>query len=513
MSKRKIISNHWIGAIILDILLVSISFLIFIWIKPASKAYYLPHYITPFFIFLLSWLIISVLIEKYKLKDAKKPKDAIVPIFISNFTVLAVIISLVYFYDVFHYSRLIVFGTILSSTFLEIIVAYAYYSYRKPVNIPEFEELSVKEKLQSFVKIEAPDERDQEYLKRKKEIEAIISEQAGENVLKFISSHINLGDPKNLILSTTTQFNIDQLPQDRFINITNLHLINDVRRINKFFESINEKLPPGGYYINSAETFKLRKEKIYKKYMPVLNRMIYFGDFILNRVLPKLPISKKLYFVVTLGRNRVLSRAETLGRLYSCGFDIIDEQFIENKLFFVARKVRKPFYDLQPTYGPLIRLKRIGKNGQEIGVYKFRTMHAFSEYLQDYIYKKYQLQEGGKFKNDFRVTGVGRIMRKFWLDELPMFINLIKGEMKLVGVRPLSKHYFNLYSEELKQKRLKFKPGLVPPFYVDLPKTLPEIMASEEKYLDEYEKKPFRTDVKYFFIAFYNIIFKRARSN
>ena len=104
-------------------------------------------------------------------------------------------------------------------------------------------------------------------------------------------------------------------------------------------------------------------------------------------------------------------------------------------------------------------------------------------------------------------------MRKFWLDELPMFFNLINGDMKLVGVRPLSKHYFNLYTEELKEKRLRFKPGLVPPFYVDLPRTLDEIMDSESRYLDAYAKNPLWTDVRYFFLAFWNIAFKHARSN
>ena len=127
--------------------------------------------------------------------------------------------------------------------------------------------------------------------------------------------------------------------------------------------------------------------------------------------------------------------------------------------------------------------------------------------------QKFSLKEGGKFKHDFRVTTVGRIMRKFWLDELPMLINLIKGDMKIVGVRPLSKHYFSLYSKELQEKRTKFKPGLVPPFYADNPKTLEEIEASEMKYLEKYEKHPFRTDVSYFFKSFYNIIFKNKRSS
>ena len=118
-----------------------------------------------------------------------------------------------------------------------------------------------------------------------------------------------------------------------------------------------------------------------------------------------------------------------------------------------------------------------------IRVFKFRTMYPYSEYLQDYIYKNYRLQEGGKFNHDIRINGTGRLMRKYWIDELPMLINLLKGDLKLVGVRPLSKQYMSLYDPDLQQMRFEFKPGLLPPFYADMPKTLPEIQESERKYL------------------------------
>ena len=124
-----------------------------------------------------------------------------------------------------------------------------------------------------------------------------------------------------------------------------------------------------------------------------------------------------------------------------------------------------------------------------------------------------RLDTGGKFRNDFRITTIGKFMRKFWLDELPMLINWLKGDLKLVGVRPLSKHYFSLYTKELQEKRIKYKPGLVPPYYADLPKTLEEIMASEMRFLELYEKKPFITNFRYFFRAIFNILFRKARSN
>ncbi|MBN2482054.1 MAG: sugar transferase [Bacteroidales bacterium] len=256
----------------------------------------------------------------------------------------------------------------------------------------------------------------------------------------------------------------------------------------------------------------MRKARILKKYPPGINYLYYLLDFIIKRIFPKFALTKKLYFLLTRGVNRVLSKAETFGRLYSCGFEVLDEKQIGNYLFFIALKVKNPSYPKNPSYGPLVALERIGKGGKSIKVFKMRTMHPFAEYLQDYIYKKDGLQEGGKFRDDFRITTLGRIMRTFWIDELPMMINLLKGDLKIVGVRPLSRQYYKLYTPQLQKLRITYKPGLIPPFYVDHPKTLEEIMASELKYLKAYEKHPFRTDWRYFWKAVYNILFRKYRS-
>jgi lipopolysaccharide/colanic/teichoic acid biosynthesis glycosyltransferase len=199
--------------------------------------------------------------------------------------------------------------------------------------------------------------------------------------------------------------------------------------------------------------------------------------------------------------------------LYSCGFHIEEEGVVDHVFYFVVKKVRSPFYDMNPTYGAFIKLRRIGKGGRAFNVYKFRTMHPFSEYLQAYVYQLNQLDEGGKMKDDFRITTLGRLMRKLWIDEWPMLINLLKGDMKLVGVRPLSKHYFALYSEETQRIRTLVKPGLIPPFYADSPKTLEEIQSSEIKYVKAYLKHPWITDIRYFFRVMYNIFVKGARSS
>ena len=128
------------------------------------------------------------------------------------------------------------------------------------------------------------------------------------------------------------------------------------------------------------------------------------------------------------------------------------------------------------------------------------------------MFEQNNLQNGGKLKEDFRVTGWGRIFRQLWIDELPMLYNWLKGEMKLVGVRPLSSHYFSLYPEDMQELRTTVKPGLVPPFYADMPDTFEEIVESERRYINAYHDKPIRTDIRYFFKAMYNIVIKRERS-
>ena len=288
--------------------------------------------------------------------------------------------------------------------------------------------------------------------------------------------------------------------------------LNNVRYLNKFLSTINSKLEFGGSLIGKFEEYNSRKSRLLNNRIKPFTYLIHGGDILVNRVLPKLPVSKNVYYGVTKARGRVLSKAEAFGRLYSCGFEITKEYELGGETYFIAKKVKEPVLNVKINFGPLIILKRVGKNRKPIKVYKLRTMHPFSEYLQDYVYQKNDLQNGGKFNNDFRISKEGKIFRKFWLDEFPMFINLLKGDIKLVGVRPLSKHYFSLYTKELQDKRTRTKPGLLPPFYADMPETLEEIIDSELKYLEAYSKAPLRTDVRYFWLALKSIAFKGARS-
>lgn len=343
--------------------------------------------------------------------------------------------------------------------------------------------------------------------------------QIDGQAIDFLSKYINLKDRnETLILNTTLQddlkqqITLNQLLGAKHPHILNLKRINDIRRINKFFELINECLPEQGLFIGCVETKAMRKERILKKYPPVIRWMIYIADFIFKRIFPKVPVLKQLYFNLTKGRNRILTSVETLGRLYSCGFKVVDLHRSNSLLYFIGKKESKPAFNLSPSYGPIFRMKRIGHRGRTVHVYKLRTMHPYAEYLQKYIYEQNKLCEGGKIDNDIRVTTVGRFCRRFWLDEIPMIYNLLRGELKLVGVRPISQHYLSLYKEELRALRKEVKPGLIPPFYADMPKTLEEIMDSEIRYIRAYQKNPVKTDITYFFKACKNIFIKKARS-
>jgi lipopolysaccharide/colanic/teichoic acid biosynthesis glycosyltransferase len=497
-----------------DIIGVSLIFSFFVYIKPGPFLTVFSQYFPSFLLFIGLWAIISYAVDKYNLVDKLKIWHIIRPIILGNLLIVGMSTTLMFLLRIDFFSRMVVFGTIITASLAEIIWSTVYFCFQtatsEPSEVLTRRDTGKQTNLKHGPAIPKISKKELPELKSREE--AILVEINPE-AFEFIFSHAHIDSPKTLVISTTSRFNINSQLEKEFYSIVNLKRINDIRYINKFFETANAKLPIGGLFIDFVESKNLRKKRILRKFPPVLNYIFYTFDFIVKRILPKFAFTKDIYFFLTRGQNRVLTKAETYGRLYSCGFEIINEKLINNHLYFVARKTSKPLFPKNPTYGPLVRLERIGYKGKIIYVYKFRTMHPYAEYLQEYVYNKGGLQEGGKFKSDFRISTLGRIMRTFWIDELPMLINLFRFELKIFGVRPLSQHYFNLYSKELQQRRINYHPGLIPPFYVDNPKTLQEIMDSEIRYLNAFDRHPLRTDIKYFFKAIFNIIFRKYRSN
>jgi lipopolysaccharide/colanic/teichoic acid biosynthesis glycosyltransferase len=120
--------------------------------------------------------------------------------------------------------------------------------------------------------------------------------------------------------------------------------------------------------------------------------------------------------------------------------------------------------------GPLIKLespgplffkqKRVGKNGRYFEIYKFRSMYVDAEERKAALMEQNEMS-GLMFKmeDDPRITKIGRFIRKTSIDELPQFINVLKGDMSLVGTRPPTVSEFQKYEGHHK-RRLSVRPGI-----------------------------------------------------
>jgi len=110
--------------------------------------------------------------------------------------------------------------------------------------------------------------------------------------------------------------------------------------------------------------------------------------------------------------------------------------------------------------------KRVGRNGDTFAMLKFRTMYKNSEHLKR-VAKN--VRDGSEFifkdANDPRVTQVGKYLRKYSLDELPQFLNVLRGDMSVVGPRPFPPHEVTRF-DSLYLRRLGCKPGVTGPWQV-----------------------------------------------
>ena len=335
------------------------------------------------------------------------------------------------------------------------------------------------------------------------------------NVFSILDTIVDLKSfdaRKSLILKSEKLDDIVSLEKESLQLIANLHVLNDQVKINEYLLNIHNTLTENGVFVGALQPHHYRYRKYLKKHSFYLGNTLYFFDFIWKRVMPKLPITREIYFTFSKERDRAISLAEGLGRLVYCGFKVLDLVAVDDVVYFAAKKNGSSISDKKFFYSPIFKMKRVGKDGKPIYVYKFRTMYPYSEFIQDFVYSHNKLETGGKFKDDFRVPIWGKLFRKLWIDELPMLINWFKRDLKLIGVRPISNHYLSLYSQEHQERRKYFKPGLIPPYYADMPKSLEEIEASEKRYLEAYIKHPLKTDLSYFFKAVNNIVLKKKRS-
>ena len=132
---------------------------------------------------------------------------------------------------------------------------------------------------------------------------------------------------------------------------------------------------------------------------------------------------------------------------------------------------------------------RVGQNGIDFGLFKFRSMVVDAD-------KKGLITVGGR---DPRITRSGYFIRKYKLDELPQQINVLVGDMSLVGPRPEVRKYVDLYTDE-QQKVLSVKPGITDYAsieYMDENEILGKSSDPEKTYIEEIMPEKIKYNMKY----------------
>lgn len=161
--------------------------------------------------------------------------------------------------------------------------------------------------------------------------------------------------------------------------------------------------------------------------------------------------------------------------------------------------------------GPIFfKHKRIGKNGKEIYLYKFRSMVPNAEAL----IKKFtpeqmkEFKENFKLENDPRITKIGKWLRKTSLDELPQLINILKGELSIIGPRPVIEEELEKYGNN-KEKFLSVTPGLTGYWAANgrSNTTYEQRMQMELYYVDNIS---FKMDLKVFFKTIISVLKKEG---
>lgn len=345
-------------------------------------------------------------------------------------------------------------------------------------------------------------------------LEELLLDESDSEVLSFIKQYIDIcNDCKKVLFSSESGTYTDDVDFNNLNTIIGFKNINTIKDINGLLKAVNNLLPIDGIFVGRIESYTDRKNRFINTFGHSGGQVLWYVDFILNRIIPRTPLLDKIYDFLTRGKFHAISIPEMLGRLIYCGFEIIDYKTIRGFTYFVVKKTGRPCGIPNPSYYPVIRLQRVGKDGKLFGVYKFRTMHPYSEYIQHLILKYNGYDHSGKLAHDWRITRWGKLIRKLWLDELPQLLNVIKGEMKLVGIRPVSWVRFEEMPQEWQKERIKYKPGLVAPYVaLCMPDEKGNIEA-EKIYINDYLKKPFITDLKYFLKALYNIFTNRIQAS
>ena len=179
-------------------------------------------------------------------------------------------------------------------------------------------------------------------------------------------------------------------------------------------------------------------------------------------------------------------------------------------LFGIAFIIFGPIIKIQSPDGPILfKQKRVGKNGRVFTFYKFRSMYPDAEERKKELMDKNEMN-GLMFKmdDDPRIIPIGHFLRKSSVDELPQFINVLKGDMSLVGTRPPTLDEFEKYQKHHKI-RLSLKPGITGLWQISGRNEITdfeEVVKLDRAYLDGWS---LLKDLKILFATIF-VVFKRT---
>ena len=168
-------------------------------------------------------------------------------------------------------------------------------------------------------------------------------------VFEFLNDCVDLSSFNNsysMILKSDNTSNIDYLPNRGLHILINLYSINEITEINDYLSEVNKKLMNAGIFIGNLETSYLRHQTYLKKYPYYFAQIFYLIDYLWNGFYSRIPILNKIYAALAGKNRKIIPLAEGLGRIYYSGFEILNLRIIDNRMFFIARKVKKPHRNL-----------------------------------------------------------------------------------------------------------------------------------------------------------------------
>ena len=193
------------------------------------------------------------------------------------------------------------------------------------------------------------------------------------------------------------------------------------------------------------------------------------------------------------------------------------KRFLDITLSFIALVLLSPVFLIiafcikTESKGPVFFIhKRIGKNGKIIRMYKFRTMVDNAEELikQFTPEQMEEFKENFKLENDPRITKVGKVLRKTSLDELPQLVNILKGDLSIIGPRPVIEEELEKYGEN-KEKFLSVTPGLTG-YWAANGRSCTSYEKRMEMELYYIDNLSFKMDIKVFFKTILSVIKKEG---